>query len=486
MRQSKPLNALESNKADYIDSVTQSLFKVHGMRSVTFTGSFVEKKGLGGISDIDVVIIVDSLSQTCFFDCHSAVAATPTSLLGLPNHRLCINDTFGPLKFDESGVVVVHMMVYDLAGHREHVIKSPFTCLDWERSPYFFGPSLRDLYPVIALFPRQFLDARRSLNNYLDDLAAGSISFRRYEFLPDGCLERVERLDLDPRHQGEYAFHIINNLVSNYAKLLTKQNRRLSENEVLVFWQDNMPSCIQHIEWFKEISAIKQERGGIFPSDTLSRTREFITAFADHLHDTWHRRATRHIFVRHGKTTLNDGSFLGQRRDPSIINPPPTHTSLPSRIISSPAIRCRETATALAPFALIEVDSRLHEIDYGSAEGLSYSKFRTEHPEMVDAWARHEDPRFPGGENTNDVYERLHSFINSLDQRPSLVVTHNVVLRCLVGAGLNIPRHQWYLITVEHLEDIALILFDGQSYLDLTPKQVTRITDALVSYPHEH
>jgi broad specificity phosphatase PhoE len=483
MRLSNRINLAESNKENFASSLAFRLCEIPGVRSVTFTGSFVEKFGLAGISDIDVIVIVDSLSSEIFSNCREATATVSPELLGLPAHQLRINDSFGPLKFDEPGLVVVHLMVYDLAGHREHVLKSPFTCLDWERSPHVQGSSLRDIYPVLALFPRHFIDARRSLNNYLEDLAAGSISFRRYEFSSVGCREEIARLDLDPRHQGEYAYHIVLNLVANYAKLLTGQNRRLSPQELIAFWREHIPSCAPFIDWFSQVAAIKTERRSIFPPQTLTRTREFVSAFADHLTDTWQRRATRHVFVRHAKTALNDGTFLGQRRDPGILHPPSPLEAYPSRLLSSPAVRCCATAAALAPTCFIEVDPRLHEIDYGLAEGLSFNQLRTEHPELFAAWSRHEDARFPGGENTQDVYERLQAFIACLDERPSLVVSHNVVMRCLLGSGLNIPRHQWHLIPVEHLESVGVYRLDGRTYLDLTPAQVARITDQLVPQP---
>ena len=48
--------------------------------------------------------------------------------------KLLINNTFGPLKFNSNKNLVIHLMVYDRTGHIDHVIKSPFTVYDWERS----------------------------------------------------------------------------------------------------------------------------------------------------------------------------------------------------------------------------------------------------------------------------------------------------------------------------------------------------------------
>jgi ribonuclease H / adenosylcobalamin/alpha-ribazole phosphatase len=197
MRPSEPFAALEPAKAVFANSVTQALLRVSGVRSVTFTGSFVEKPGLAGISDIDVVVVVESLTEAGFAACKAAVAAVSPADLGLPDHRLLLNDTFGPLKFDQPGVVVVHLMVYGTADHRDHVLKSPFTCLDWERSAFSVGSTLRSIYPVLGLQPRQFFEARRSLNNYLEDVASGSISYRRYQFDGANKGEVLDRLPLD-------------------------------------------------------------------------------------------------------------------------------------------------------------------------------------------------------------------------------------------------------------------------------------------------
>ena len=39
-------------------------------------------------------------------------------------------------------------MYYDIEAHKNHVIESPFTCYDWERSKSYIGKSLREIYPV--------------------------------------------------------------------------------------------------------------------------------------------------------------------------------------------------------------------------------------------------------------------------------------------------------------------------------------------------
>ena len=73
-------------------------------------------------------------------------------------------------------------MIYDLKSHIDHTIKSPFTCYDWERSGVYVGKSLKELSPVLRLQFRDFSEARRSTQEYLNDISRNRISYREYNF----------------------------------------------------------------------------------------------------------------------------------------------------------------------------------------------------------------------------------------------------------------------------------------------------------------
>ena len=66
-------------------------------------------------------------------------------------------------------------MIYDIKGHQNHVINSPFTCYDWERSTDFVGLHLKQVFPVGRI---QFRDFKAEVKNYLADLKNNTISFR--------------------------------------------------------------------------------------------------------------------------------------------------------------------------------------------------------------------------------------------------------------------------------------------------------------------
>ena len=175
-----------TGKTDIKSKLSEKLFdnlsNIDGVLSITLVGSFVDQVGLGGISDIDIVVVCLSLSKSIFEACLEATKNIDLNSCGLTNYTLQVNPTFGPLKFDEPGLAVIHLMVYDLQGHRKHVLASPFTCLDWERSEIYQGKSLKELFPVGSLQYRDFLEVRRSLDNYLDDLDKKVISYREYNF----------------------------------------------------------------------------------------------------------------------------------------------------------------------------------------------------------------------------------------------------------------------------------------------------------------
>ena len=413
----------------------------------------------------------------------AAVESLQGGDLGLPGHRVMVNAGFGPRKFDHADTAVIHLMIYDRPGHREHVLKSPFTCLDWECGEISERQPLASVYPVVWLRPRDFFEARRGLLNHLVDLQAGTMSFREYEEGGDGTLRQVERRHpLDARAAGEFAYHIIRFLTVNYAKLLARQNIRPSMDALEDFWNRCLPACAPFFPFFRDLHAAKRARVAP-PPDTLPRTIAFVQAFAEELTRHWSREARSIVFYRHGQTGLNDGTFLGQGRDPGLareasISPAPSART----IYCSPLRRARETADRLWPGVEVHADPRLAEIHYGSAEGLDYQALSERHPDVLAAWAKGGDPRFPGGENTGDVLARLEDFLRAWVERGGTgdaVVTHNVVIRCLLGKLLGLPRQEWHLIPVPHARALDIKWFAGGFHADLAPDVRAAILDAI-------
>jgi ribonuclease H / adenosylcobalamin/alpha-ribazole phosphatase len=93
------------------------------------------------------------------------------------------------------------------------------------------------------------------------------------------------------------------------------------------------------------------------------------------------------------------------------------------------------------------------------------------HPDLFASWQRGEDPAFPGGgENSAAVLERVLDFAREHWQpagAPTVACTHNVVLRCLVGHLMGVPRSQWHRLCIPHLAPIELISTRFGLFIDL-------------------
>ena len=333
---------VNSIKKNLKDKILHSLFSIEGVISVTLVGSFIDRDGLIGISDVDTIVIVDSLDEKLFKKCNQAVNKINLDECGLKGFQLKINNSFGPLKFDDASTVVIHLMVYDISGHQRHVIASPFTCLDWERSETYLGKSLKSIFPVGVLQPRDFLEGRRGLQNYLEDLHQGIISIRNYQFLHGLPTEVINIYPLDQRHKGEYAYHIIRNLLLNLFKLNSKSNSKISDH-ILVKQMSKigMSLCTIHEERFIELSLLKNNRSKSYPDWVMGWISEFLEDFQFAFTSFWNQAETIY-FMRHAETDSNDGSYLGQGRDPSILKQELAPLVFkPQVTYSSPAKRCR-------------------------------------------------------------------------------------------------------------------------------------------------
>jgi broad specificity phosphatase PhoE len=454
------------------------------VKSVTLVGSFCSSPGVGGISDIDTIVVVDKLNKTNF-DLIKEVAemAADPALIGLPEHSLHINSSFGPLKFDTPNSIVLHLMIYDIEGHRKHVLESPFTCYDWERSAVYFGETLKEIYPVLKLQPSHFSNARRGLADYLKDIEKGSVGYRKYEFSDVGEVsEKKHEHVLDARHKGEYAYHIIYNLLLNFAKLIHGENLDWRLDELCSFWRDHLSITTEQIPEFIEIARRKREREEIFPETAIPLARDIIHEFTNKFENDWGSTNQSVYLVRHGPTDLNDGSFLGQGRNPPLTSIPSPYKSDCATCFSSPLLRAMESAIAWFPDKEVVTDSRLLEIDYGKAEGLNVSDLARQFPSVIEGWNRGFDSPFPGGESSRDVLNRFLSFLESLSpiEGPIWAFTHNVVIRVAIGHLLSLPMQNWHRIPVEHLEPIELKRYRDRYYLNLNKNQRARITDQII------
>ena len=474
-----------------IESLWTTVDEIDFIESATLAGSFLIGDGLGGISDIDLILIVDELNQARFDELHRVFESSLTPILQSEGFKLRINPTLGPLKFNDDDTAVLHMMLYSHAAHVDHVIKSPFTCLDWQRSTTYRKRSMADVYPVFGLQPHHFVSSRRSISDYLKDYRARVVSYRQLIFEGEafGYTEKKLEKPMTTRDEHEFAYHVLRFLMQNVLKLIHRSNRIHDGEDLLEAFFAVFPKDRDRIsDFYRTLSWKKKNRDFSCPvSDLAEQLDAFVVTFESQFLDTFVTNATRHVLFRHARTAMNRSGdellFLG-RSNPDVedISNSDLEALLASiasttftRSITSPLTRCHQslqrTIEAAAKTCETTNDERLIEIDYGQCEGLTVTKAREEHPELFDGWQQGLDPAFPDGESTTDVAARAFAFIDDIlmsDKGPALVCTHNVVLRCIVGKGLGVPQDQWYRLKIPHLAPIHLVQTKADGwFLDL-------------------
>jgi alpha-ribazole phosphatase len=138
-------------------------------------------------------------------------------------------------------------------------------------------------------------------------------------------------------------------------------------------------------------------------------------------------------------------------------------------VATSPALRARETAEAIAaPHGLdVEVAESLRELDFGDLEGRAYDEIAVSDPELYERWMTAPTTvRFPAGESFADLQERVDAGIAELRRvhRDELVVvaTHGGVVRAVLRSVLELPAERIFRIAVEPASVTTLDWVDGE------------------------
>ena len=427
--------------------------------SSTIVGSFMESDLLSGISDIDVVIIVDKLIERKFNEIINSFERMNSYEMGLDGYNIIVNNTFGPLKFDSNKNIVFHVMIYDIKGHLKHVEESPFTCYSWENNKPLHGMSLKEIYPVISLQYSDILDSRRSVLSYLDDIEKGSITFRKYQFENEKSFIVKDYFHLDSKHRLEYSYHITYHLLNNFYKIITQETTSLKNEEIVDFYKDFEIFSNANVLLFKELYLWKKKEGSN-PLNVIDRTKSFINNFFSFIEQI---KISSNIisFRRHEKTVLNDDTFLGIKRNPSIYSISKKLSNLNYDIgYHSELKRSKETIKYYNCERFIE-SSLLNEINYGLVEGLSLDQLSEKYPNIILSWKEGKDPNFPEGENQKDVLKRVKEFLNKKlnNNKNSIIVTHLVVLRLVLFNYLELNLKDLYKIQINHLKGFDILSF---------------------------
>jgi broad specificity phosphatase PhoE len=159
------------------------------------------------------------------------------------------------------------------------------------------------------------------------------------------------------------------------------------------------------------------------------------------------------IVVRHGRTELNAAARLLGRLDPPLDDLGQRQADAVAamlaadgvdRVVSSPLLRARSTAAAIASKASVdvEVDDRWIEVDYGVLDGVPLADV------PADTWAQWRgDPDFApdGGESLASVSARVAQVCAELLDEAAdtnvVVVSHVSPVKAAVCWALGVDTH---------------------------------------------
>ena len=205
---------------------------------------------------------------------------------------------------------------------------------------------------------------------------------------------------------------------------------------------------------------------------------KFINDYEEKL-NLFLKNSKKITFFRHAKTILNDGSFLGQHRNPGIIKPNKLNKKYSfTKIFISPLKRCEETAKILCKSKEYIKDKNLLEINYGKAEGMKLVNFIKKYPQIKENWLKKKDPKFPMGESYKELNFRVNKFIKklvNLNQDNVCIITHNNFLRILIGQSFNIPKEKWHQIYIPHLLKLEFSIINGKLYPNIERLKLKKI-----------
>ena len=453
-----------------IDKIVNKLEIKKEIKSLTFVGSFVDKKNYETINDIDLIVVTKKLTQDIFIDYLNVINKVNPINLKIKRDKLKINSSFGPLKFNNAkNEIVIHLMIYDVEGHIEHTIKSPFTVFDWERSVYFKIKKLKDIFPTGALQLRDFIESRRGTENYLNDLLNKNISFREYRFSGKNYYIKKLNQKLLNRDKFEYIYHVVKNLILNYIKFIKQKNSLiiLSKNNKEIKNKLGLKFFNKHIKTINFLIDCKNKKNYKSVSYFDKWILSFVNDFQKIINNNY-KNSKKIIFYRHAQTKLNDGTFLGQGLDPNIekfkINKKRDKFDI---IYSSPLKRSIQSIKLIAKNKNHLIDKNLLEINYGKAESLNINQLKKKFPRIVNMWQNGKDPSFPNGESHQDINARKNKFLNKIKKinfENSCVVTHNIFIKCLIGESFNIDKKDWFKINIPHLFPLEFIVLNNKIY----------------------
>jgi broad specificity phosphatase PhoE len=126
-----------------------------------------------------------------------------------------------------------------------------------------------------------------------------------------------------------------------------------------------------------------------------------------------------------------------------------------ARVLSSPALRARETVAALGLEA--EVEAALADCDHGRWAGRTLDAVAADEPDAAMAWLGEPEAAPHGGESVAELIRRVGGWLDGeMATGGVLAVTHAAVVRAAVAHVLGAPAGAFWRVDVPPLSLVEM------------------------------
>jgi broad specificity phosphatase PhoE len=172
----------------------------------------------------------------------------------------------------------------------------------------------------------------------------------------------------------------------------------------------------------------------------------------------------RLLLVRHAATTATRAAAFPQDEPLDERGRAAAAELVPSATesLSSPAVRCLQTAVAAGLDPLI--DDALAECDFGSWAGRSLAEVHATDPDAARDWMTDPDACPHGGESMSVFVRRVGDWIDAQARRDgrALAITHGGVVKAALVHALGTPPAAFWQFDVAPLAVTELHAHDGR------------------------
>lgn len=442
--------------------------------SISFVGSASKKKNY---NDIDIIFISKrDLNSEIFLKTLEKIKNFKRYKI-FNKYNIRINSEFGPVKYNfKPNDIVFHCMFYDVKSHIKHVIESPFTCYDWERTEVNLKKKISEIFSVNYLMISDFFRSNRNINQFTKNLKKKEISCSK--FLIKGKQIKLIKFNKKVNNRNIYFFsrNIVFHTVNNFLKFYHDKNKKYKITEIKNFIKNKLKTNDADLLNYNFSNKVEL---------VISRTVFFLKTMKTYINE--YEKGLNKIFLfRHFKTEYKKKVFIGQKINPKIIIKNLKNISKKKKdiiIYSSPSIRTKQSCKLLYPKNKIIISNLLKEIDYGKVEGLTFDSLKHKYPHTYSKMFNNKKFSFPGGESQDQLENRVKKFFFKIiksNKNKIFICTHNNFIRIVLGKILKINKKNYYKIQVPYAQKIRFVIKNKEIYPDFNRVMLYRFLKQII------